>query len=1600
MESSHFNGTNHAIQIAYNYGPVSADIHQSKRSKTSHHGGLPAPRHEQYTIAWICALHIEMAAAQTMLDGFHEALPTYADDRNAYVLGNIKEHNVVIACLPTEQYGTNNAAIVMTNLQRTFPAIRACFMVGIGGGVPTKADVRLGDIVVGTRVMQCDLGKVLADGQLQRTAIPRILDHSLGGLVSTVRSKHELSPNRVLSILEQRLREQPAYARPDLPDRLFDAAYDHETLSGSCEGCDPSKLVPRGTRASNEVVIHYGAIASGNQVMRDGKTRDIIARQLDIICFEMEAAGLMDILPCLAIRGICDYSDSHKNKEWQRYAAATAAAYARELLEELPVTRSHAEIASAENSDHSSVSERRKSLLDSLKFEQMDARKTTIKQEQKKTCRWFLNHPSYKAWLDPAELAQHHGFLWMSGKPGAGKSTIMKFAYGNMKSKTRQNDAMTASFFFNARGDTLEKTISGMYRSLLLQLLEGYPDLQVVFDDPDQVPRNQTGCPSLNVLRNLFANAIYALGQRSLVCFVDALDECDEQQVVDMVQYFEDLTEDSTAKGVRFRICFSSRHYPYIFIRRGLRLTLEDQSGHADDLETYVTSRLLIQEPALVEKLQPKLFKKAAGVFMWVVLVVDILNTEYRRGRMALERRLEEIPSDLSALFKDILRRDNEDMEALKLCILWILFAKKPLQLQEFYHAIWSGLSLGSSGDDQIPDVTVLGTGGASDMFKRYVISSSKGLAETTKSDQPRVQFIHESVRDFLVKDNGLYELWPELGLDCEGLGHEKLKHCCNLYANHTAIRTSVDELPAEPTSDNKNEILQKYPFLEYATQNILHHANAAAKAVPQDEFLSCFHLSKWTRVSNMFEKFKTRRYTYKASLLYVLADGGYPALIRARIKNDAEIGCLAERYRYPLFAASANGHKDAVAALLNSPSRICDGVDITEGLNHRKDPKEYARRTPLSWASQNGHVGIVKLLLQGGYNCDQQDGCRQASLSLASLNGHTTVVRLLIEEGVDLNAIGDNGMYPVEGALENNHAATAELLLNKGAYLNVFATLRNGQTVLQRALVNNHAASAKLLIDKGVYFDIDAIDENGRTPLRRALENNHAAVARLLIDKGAHFDIDANDENDRTPLQLALENGYEAVSSLLVDNGADLNVIDKYGQTTLHLASLYDHEAISELLINKGSDPNAIDKKGRTPLHLASSYGHKAVFKLLIDKGADPYAIDKEGRTPLHLASSNDHEAISKLLFDKEADPNAIDKEGRTPLHLASLTNSGATSELLINRGADIDTIDEKGQTPLHLALSNSCWKVVQLFIHKGANLDAIDHKGRTPLHLVFSKLLVDEGVYPNAVDKDGWTPSQLALSHGHINIATFLLNEETDLFPVNKLIQILLHLASSNGDWLISKLLIDEGADLNTVDKDGRTPLHLASSKGHLFTSAHLVDRGADFNAIDKDGRTPLHLALLNGYATVAKLLIDKGAHFSNEACGKDGQTHLQRASFDGYKAVVRLLIATGADINASDKDGWIPLRRSLANGHEAVAKILVKSGANLKDSNGWNPLQWASSNGRQAMVELLIKYGADVNARDSYGRTAVHWASANGHEAIVKLLIEKGPHAEREN
>jgi nucleoside phosphorylase len=314
--------------------------------------------HEDYTVGWVCALYSELTAATTMLEQTHPELPKPGDDTNAYTLGSISGHNIVIACLPTGKIGNNSAAAVAVQMIRTFPSIRFGLMVGIGGGIPPK--VRLGDVVVSTPtggypgVVQYDLGKAKEGGRFERTGALNTPPKSLLTAITKLRAEHERTGSRVpeyLNDLGQRYPKMaPTYLRTDsLKDVLFKSSYSHvvkspttneedgdedEDEEDGCLHCDKTMVVNRKTRTHNDLVVHYGLVASGNQVVKNAAVRNEIKKSLEdqALCVEMEAAGLVDNFPCMVIRGICDYADSHKNDRWQSHAAAVAAAFARELL--------------------------------------------------------------------------------------------------------------------------------------------------------------------------------------------------------------------------------------------------------------------------------------------------------------------------------------------------------------------------------------------------------------------------------------------------------------------------------------------------------------------------------------------------------------------------------------------------------------------------------------------------------------------------------------------------------------------------------------------------------------------------------------------------------------------------------------------------------------------------------------------------------------------------------------------------------------------------------------------------------------------------------------------------------------------------------------------------------------------------------------------------------------------------------------------------------------------------------------------------------------------------------------------------------------------
>ncbi|KAL0929896.1 kinesin light chain [Colletotrichum truncatum] len=298
-----------------------------------------------FTIGWICTVPIELAAAIEIMDEEYAELPSQQQDPNVYCFGRIGVHNVVAACLPAGQTGTNKAAIIASHMKQSFPSLLFNILVGIGSGVPSledDIDIRLGDVVISQPngqhggVIQYDFGKTGANGRIARTGSLNAPSTILLDALAKLRANDNRGKTRIITHLSQ-LANKPRFISPGPDnDTLYYASSPH-AAGATCAKCRLEDRVDREPRESNKPVLFFGNIASGKQVIKDGLTRDRYSQQLGgILCFEMEAAGLINTLDCVVVRGICDYADAHMNKQWQPYAAATAAACGKELLTTIP----------------------------------------------------------------------------------------------------------------------------------------------------------------------------------------------------------------------------------------------------------------------------------------------------------------------------------------------------------------------------------------------------------------------------------------------------------------------------------------------------------------------------------------------------------------------------------------------------------------------------------------------------------------------------------------------------------------------------------------------------------------------------------------------------------------------------------------------------------------------------------------------------------------------------------------------------------------------------------------------------------------------------------------------------------------------------------------------------------------------------------------------------------------------------------------------------------------------------------------------------------------------------------------------------------------
>jgi ankyrin repeat protein len=635
-------------------------------------------------------------------------------------------------------------------------------------------------------------------------------------------------------------------------------------------------------------------------------------------------------------------------------------------------------------------------------------------------------------------------------------------------------------------------------------------------------------------------------------------------------------------------------------------------------------------------------------------LVIEILNHDYPGKPIEkMLKRLREIPKQLEELFEMILQRDPVNPELLQLCLKWILFAAWPMKPQELYFAIQFGLDqeegFVGSWDQDDADLQTMETS---------VREWSKGLAEVTRNAASEVQFIHESVRDFLL---GRYKSqWSDASGNLVGHGHEALKDYCLAQVN-AAVSQNVHGPSVSTPTDAKAiqyraSLSLEIPFLKYSVDSILQHANCAQEhGLDQGEFLRQFPLRSWRTLERQLENAPQHESGEVGSLLYLLAEKNLADLIKVYPWKEScfHVGYVSDqvsRYGPPIFAALASARIEAAQALLEAEVRGQPFEPLLHDRWKQYKGKEITStkfgisfallkwKGVLSYLAEEGDDVILAVLLNSGLievDVNSRDLLDRTPLSHAAERGHLGVAKLLLEKGAEVD-LSDchQGMSPLAHACHRGYKAVVTLLLDHGADVNFRGRL-SGRSPLSYAAQRGHLGIVELLLERGA--EVDPKSEDGTTPLSCPAEEGHEAVAAFLLENGADVQWKDNLTN-RTLLSHASQWGRLGIAKLLLERGAEVDSKSACGRTPLSYAACEGNEAAVALLLEHGADIEWRDDDGQTPLSISAMQGYRGTVELLLRKGAEVDSVDRVGCTPFSYATENGHKAIMKLLYENGA--------------------------------------------------------------------------------------------------------------------------------------------------------------------------------------------------------------------------------------------------------------------------------------------------------------------------------------------------------------------------
>ncbi|KAI7771477.1 hypothetical protein LZL87_010917 [Fusarium oxysporum] len=962
--------------------------------------------HDEYTVGWVCALSKEQTAATAMLDQRHADLPKPPNDPNTYTLGSIGRHNIVIACLPEGEIGTHAAATIATWMISTFPLIKLGLMVGIGGGIPPK--VRLGDVVVSTPagqypgVVQWDFGKAEEGGNFKRTGSLNNPPTSLRTALAKLKTENELNGSKIPKYLDE-LKQKwprlaPKYLRTEsLEDVLFKADYGHvnenttdcdvtpdsddgqeeeeeEEEEESCKFCDRAKIVKRKIR---DMRVHYGLIASGNQVIKDATFRNRLKKDLDghVLCVEMEAAGLMNNFPCIVIRGICDYADSHKNKSWQEHAAAVAAAFAKELLEyvqpgdvsgERPVKEILSQVlndtsAIRENTTHTRAKLDRKEDIEILDWltpiDYGPQQSDFLSRRQAETGNWLLQSEDFLDWLAASKQT-----LFCPGIPGAGKTILTSIVVEFLNSRFDKDQEIGIAYIYCNFRRQHEQKIDNLLASVLKQLTQcrsSLPDSAKNLYDRHKTKRTR---PSVDEILGLL-QSVAAMHSRVFI-IVDALDECLASDGC-RTRFLSELFNLQIRHGIN--IFATSRFIPEIMDRFETSLSIEIRAspddvarylkGHIEQLPSFVQ-----HDRQLQEEITTGISDAVDGMFLlaqlYLGLLCDKLTLNDIRSAMETFRKqgqgLGEDHKDqvLAHAYEQAMERINGQMPGMKTLamrvLLWITCAKRQLTTSELQHAL--ATKTGKSELDHGDLIHI-----------RDMVSVCAGLV-TVDEESGIIRLVHYTTQEYLKRTQERWFRNPEC----------LITTACVTYLSFTVFETGFCK-----TDHRFEERLRLNPFYDYAAHNWGHHA---FKDVTSSEVVISFLKSK------------------------------------AKVEASSQALMAAKLYSSHLYY-SQNIPRKMTGLHLAGYFGVSKAANSLLSLGHGPNRKDTYSRTPLWYAAQNGHEAVVKLLVAAGVDVNAAaaaDYGEQTVLQAAAEGGHLEVIEKLLAAGADVNAAAAAGALPV----------------------------------------------------------------------------------------------------------------------------------------------------------------------------------------------------------------------------------------------------------------------------------------------------------------------------------------------------------------------------------------------------------------------------------------------------------------------------------------------------------------------------------------------------------------------------------------------------------